>query len=211
MGGGKGTQTPSPEVTNALSSNINALTQIAGTEEGNAQTLFSLVEPGLVQSEDWAQQVMSGDPGAIMKALAPATQQISQATTGAIKNIENTTAPGGEKNLAIENAQTSEGAQIGSTAASAVANAPTMLANLASGGISESTGLANTAVGATGAATTAAGTMGSEQLQEQQIQAQNKGSGLGALVGLAGAGAEVGSSEIGANATKGLTDALAFA
>lgn len=207
--GSKGTTTPSTAVTDALTNNINALTQIAGTETTNAQTLFNLTEPGLVASENFAENLMSGNPQAVLTALAPATQQITQSTQGAIKNIETSTPPGGEKNLAIENAQASQGAQIGSTAANAVANAPAMLANLSGTGIGESISAAGTGVGALSAGSSAAGTLGSEQLQEQQIQAENKGSMLGAFTGLAGAGATVGGAEAGKKGTEALAAAVA--
>ena len=96
--------------------NSNALTKIAQQQEGNAQTLFSESNPGFQQAEQFNQTLASGDPYAISRAISPATQQISEATAGAKQNIMNNAPSGGEKTLALENADVSQGAQVGKAA-----------------------------------------------------------------------------------------------
>jgi hypothetical protein len=200
MGGGKGSSTPSPEVTSGLLQNENALTQIAQQQETNAQGLYSLTEPGLQTAENQYQTLAAGDPGAILRATAPATQQVTQATQGAKANILRTTPAGGEKNLALENADVAQGSQIGQIASGAVAGAPNALATLAGQGVGESISAAGTGISGLSSANQGLSSLGNMQIEEQQIQAQQKGSVLGAFSSLAGVGGELGSASILANA-----------
>src|SRR5208337_2255166 len=91
-----------------------------------------------------------------------------------------------EKNLALEQVEQQRGAAVGSTASQAYLNAPNALANLAGQGIQQSISSAGTGIGAYSAGTTALGTLGNQQLEEQQISAQQKGSSFGALSNLGG-------------------------
>src|SRR5271170_790849 len=90
-----------PSVTSGLQNNENQLLQIANQQNTNAQQLYSLTEPGLGTAESFYSKLASGDPMAIQQAIAPAAQQITQASEGATKNIMETTPAGGEKNLAL--------------------------------------------------------------------------------------------------------------
>ena len=192
MGGSGKNQTPSPEVTQGMLANQSALVKIAQQEAQQGQQLYSLTEPGLQTAETEYEALASGDPGAVLRFTSPATQQVSQATSAAKENILRTTPPGGEKNLALENADVAQGSQVGRIAAGAVTGAPNALASLAGQGISQSISAAGTGVGAYSAGTSALSSLGNMQLEEQQIQAQQKGGLLGSLTSLAQSGMEVG-------------------
>ena len=103
----------SSSVTGGIQQDASALTALAQQQGANANTLFNLTEPGMATAENFYQVLASGDPTAIARAIAPATQQISQATAGAKQNIMTNAPAGGEKNLALEQADVSQGAQVG--------------------------------------------------------------------------------------------------
>src|ERR1700675_2197481 len=137
--GGKGqSSNMDPAVQSGMLSNETAMVKLAQEQEGNAQKLFNLTEPGLVQSENYYETLSSGDPGAIMRAIAPGAQQVSEASAGAKSNIMANTPAGGEKNLALEMTNVNRGAQIGQMAAGSTLKAPDVLAKLAGQGIGES-------------------------------------------------------------------------
>ena len=69
-------------------------------------------------------------PRPIAAATAPATQQITQASTGAKQNILNNAPAGGEKNLALENVDVNQGAQVGKTASEGYLNSFNALGQL---------------------------------------------------------------------------------
>jgi hypothetical protein len=187
--------------------NETALTNIAGEQEANAQQLYNLTEPGLVQSENFYQSLASGDPAAIMRAIAPAAQQTAQATAGAKANILANDPAGGEKNLALEMTDVNRGAQIASSASGATLAAPNALGQLAGQGISLGQGAAGQATGALSSANTDLGNLQSLTFHGQQLQMQQKGQTLGAAGGLAGDATQLGSSKMGSEAMM----ALAFA
>jgi hypothetical protein len=121
------------------------LTALANQQGANAQSLFGASFPGFVTAENQAATLASGDPSAIARAIAPATQQVTQATAGAKQNIMNNAPAGGEKNLALEQADVSQGAQVGALASQGFNNSFNTLAQLAGQGVSQSqsgTGLA---------------------------------------------------------------------
>src|SRR6202034_1933091 len=103
----------SPQVQSAEVSNSDALTNIALQQNANSQQLFSEANPGFQTAENFYGAIGSGSPYAISTAAAPAVQQISQATAGAKQNILNTAPAGGEKHLALEQADLSQGAPVG--------------------------------------------------------------------------------------------------
>lgn len=164
---------------NSLVQNSDALTQLAQGQAANSNQLFGASFPGFGQAENFYQTLSTGDPNAIARATAPATQQIDLATAGAKQNIMNNAPAGGEKNLALEQANVQQGAQVGSTASNGFLNSFNALAQLAGQGVGESTGAAGAATGAFGQANT-----GYNQIV-QQGNAQ-KGSGLGLFGSLAG-------------------------
>jgi hypothetical protein len=208
--GGKNssTGTVSPQISQEMESNESALVNIAQGQATNAQQLYNLTEPGLVQSEDFYSKLASGDPAAIMQAIAPAAQQTAQAASGAKANIEANSPAGGEKNLALENVDVSRGAQIASSASGATLSAPNALGQIAGQGINAGISSAGQATGALNSANTDVGNLQSLTFQGQQLQMEQKGQTLGALGGLAGDATQLGTAGMGAGASKGMSDAM---
>jgi hypothetical protein len=191
---GKSSNGPSPQVQEGMLQNQTALTNIAQQQETNAQQLYGITEPGLVASEDFYEKLASGDPGAIMQAIAPAAEQTSQAAAGARSNIMSQTPAGGEKNLALEQTFINQGSQVAQAASGATLGAPNALGQLAGQGVGESISAANTGVSGLSAANSGLASLGQLQIQGQQVTAQEKGQTLGALGSLAGGGAAVGAA-----------------
>jgi len=180
MNKGSSTTAPSPQVTSGMTADQNALAALVNQQTQQSDQLFSLTEPGLVTAENYYQTLASGDPGAIMRAIAPQAQQTSQAAAGAKKNIMDNAPAGGEKNLALEQVDVNRGAQIAGSASGAVQAAPASLGKIAGQGIGESQTATGLASGALGQSLSGWSSLGGMQLQEQQIQAQEKGQQLGA-------------------------------
>jgi hypothetical protein len=197
MGGGKGSSGVSPAVQNSELDANSALTQIAQSQNQRGGQLFDASFPGFEKAENFYSTLSTGDPYAISRAIAPAAQQITQAADASKAQILRTGAPGGEKNLAIENVDVNRGAQIGSTASSGYLNSFNALAQLAGQGVNQSISSVGTGIGAYQAGTQAIGQLGNQQLQAQQLNAEEKGSTFGSLAGLggsvAGAAGEAGS------------------
>jgi hypothetical protein len=179
----------SPSVTSGITANADALTAIAQTQSNNSNQLFQESQPGFQQAESFEGSLASGDPYKIAAAISPATQKISQATAGAKANIMNNAPSGGEKNLALEQADVSQGAQVGGTATNAYLNSFNSLAQLASQGIGESTSAAGTGISGFGAANQGLSQVG-------QLQIEQKGAQLGALSSFGGDLAKVGAGFI---------------
>jgi hypothetical protein len=206
--GGSGNSNLSPEVQSGILSNETALTKLAQEQEGNAQKLFNLTEPGLVESENYYSTLAAGDPGAIMRAIAPGAQQVSEATSGAKSNIMANSPAGGEKNLALEMTDVNRGAQVGQMAAGATLKAPDALAKLAGQGIGESQNAAGIASSTYGSASSSLANLGSLNIQDQQLQMQQKGQSLGALGSLGSSAAGVAG---GIGESKGIDSLAALA
>lgn len=192
MGKGSSTGQVSPAVSQGMLNNESSLVQIAQQQNQNAQQLYGLTEPGLVQAEDFYQNLQSGDPAAIMKAIAPTAQAASQSAAGAKANIEANSPAGGEKNLALENVDVQRGAQISSAASGATLAAPNALGQLAGQGIGESQGASGQATQGLGAANQSLSSLQGLTFQGQQLQMEQKGQTLGALGGLAGDATQIG-------------------
>jgi hypothetical protein len=133
--------------------------------------------PGYAAATDFYTALSSGDPYAIARATAPANQAITAASTGAKQNILSNAPAGGEKNLALENVDVSQGAQVGKTASQGYLNSFNALGQLSQQGISASQGASGQAMSGYGAAT-----QGFGQVSEQALQ--QKGQTLGAYGGL---------------------------
>lgn len=183
-----------PAVQQGMLSNQSALVQIAQGQAKNAEQLYQLTEPGLITAEDFYSTLASGDPGAILRAISPGAQQVSEAATGARANIMANEPAGGEKNLALEQVDVGEGAQIGKMASGATVNAPNALAQLAGQGVGESISAAGTGISGYSAGSQTLASLGNLDIQEQQIQAEQKGNVLGSATGLAQTGMEVGTA-----------------
>jgi hypothetical protein len=176
---GKGNAGLQPAVTQGLQSNETALVNLAQTQNANSQSLFNESNPGFVSAENFYGSLASGDPTKIATAISPATQQIAQATAGAKANIMNNAPAGGEKNLALEQADVSQGAQVGQAATGSFLNSYNALATLAGQGTGESISAAGTGISGFGQANAGLGQLGNLQIQQ-------KGAQLGAFTGLAG-------------------------
>jgi hypothetical protein len=169
----------SPAVQQGELANSTALTQLAQQQAGNATQLFQSAFPGFQQAENFYGDLSTGDPSAIARAISPATQQIGAATAGAKANILNNAPAGGERNLAIEQADVNQGAQVGSTATSGYLNSFNALAQLAGQGVGQSTAAAGAGTSAYGTANQGLGQLGNQQIEQ-------KGAQLGAVGSLAG-------------------------
>ena len=77
MGGGKGGSGVSPEVSQGELANQSALVQIAQQQNQRAGQLFNESYPGFVKAEDFYQTLATGDPYAISRAIASASEQIT--------------------------------------------------------------------------------------------------------------------------------------
>lgn len=187
MGGGKGGDSGvSPEVQQGELANQSALTAIAQEQNKRAGQLFDTSFPGFQKAEDFYGVLSTGDPYAISRAISPAVQNITQQADAAKAQILRTAPPGGEKNLALEQVDVNRGAQIGNVASSAYTGSYNALANLAGQGIQQSISSVNSGIGAYSAGNQALGQLGSQQLEAQQINSQEKGGMFGALGSLGG-------------------------
>jgi len=169
-----------------------SLSGLLTQEQDQSQELFNLAFPGTEQASNFYQALASGSPNLIAAASAPATQQITQASTGAKQNILNNAPSGGEKNLALESVDVNQGAQVGQVASQGYLSAQNALAGLGQSGVGQSQGAASTAI----SAGQAAGNQWSNIVQQNM---QQKGASLGAFGGLAGDATSLGSAKIGAS------------
>ena len=179
----------SSDVQSGMLQNQNALVQLAQQQASRSGQLFNATFPGLQSAEQFYGSLASGSPYAISTATAPAVAQIAAATQGAKQNILNNAPAGGEKNLAIEQADVNQGAEVGKTATSAFLGAPNALASLAGQGVGESISSAGTAIGGYNSANNALGNLGNLQIQQ-------KGAQLGALTSLGSDAATLGAAFI---------------
>jgi len=143
-------------------------------------TLFNLALPGLEQAETYYSKVASGDPAALARANAPAIQQITEQSNAAKKNILQDNPRGGERNLALEEADITKGAQISNLTTGSYLGSFGSLAGL--GGQNVSQGTAATGVGLQGmnAAANQYGNL-------QQLANEQKSTQLGFWSSMAGA------------------------
>ena len=146
-------------------------------------TLFNLALPGLTQAEGYYGKLASGDPHALARANAPAVGAITKSTDQAKKNITENMPRGGERNLALEEADLSKGAQIGQLETGSYLSSFGSLAGLGGQNVGQGNQATGTGLqGMQGAA--------NQYGQMQQINAENKASTLGFFGSLAGAAGE---------------------
>lgn len=188
---GKGNVGVSPAVSNAELTDSNALVNIANQQNQRSAQLFNEAYPGFATAENFYSTLSTGDPFAISRAIAPAAQQINAASASAKANILANAPNGGEKNLALEQVDVNQGAQIGNTATQGYLGSFNALASLAGQGINQSTSAAGTGISSISAGTQALATLGSQQIQAQEFNAEEKGNTFGSLASLAGTAAEV--------------------
>jgi hypothetical protein len=199
----------SPQIQASETQDANALTTLATQQAGNSQTLFNESNPGFTSAENFYGSLASGDPTKIATAISPATQQIAQATAGAKANIMANSPAGGEKNLALEQADVSQGAEVGKAATGTFLNSFESLGKLAGQGTGDSISAAGTGISGFGASTSAFGQIGQQQVEQQQLQFQQKGQALGAFGSLGGDIASVIGSTSTAGGAAGLAAGLA--
>jgi hypothetical protein len=186
--------------------NETALTQIAQGQAANAEQLYKVAEPGFQTAESFYSDLATGDPGAIMRAISPAAQQVNQASAGAKENILATAPAGGEKNLALEMTDVNKGAQVGSLASSGYTGSFNALGQLAGQGVGESISAAGAGTGAYSAGSSSLAALGGLNLQDKQLQMEQKGQSLGGFGSLLNeVGSVAGSQQGGAS----LLDAFA--
>ncbi len=187
MGGSSKGGVPNSQIQAGELQNQNALTAIAQQSSQQGNQLFNASFPGFQTAENASSILASGDPAAISRLIAPATQQINSATAGSIQNIMQNAPAGGEKNLALEQANVAQGAQVGALASQGYTNSFNSLAQLAGHGI----GLGQ---GATGAGLSAYGqaNQGYSNMFNQNVE--SKGATLGAAGGVLGDAATVGAA-----------------
>ena len=176
-GGGKGGAPSNPQLEQSQTTVNNQLAQMLGQQGQQSQQLFNLAFPGMQQADQFYGALASGSPNLLAAVTAPAAQQIQQQTAGAKENILRTAPAGGEKNLAIENADVAQGAQLGALASQGYTSSFNALASLGGHGVSLGQGAAGTAISAGSAASQGYG-------QTIQENIQQKGQTLGAIGGL---------------------------
>lgn len=186
VGKGGDTNGVSPEIQQGELNNSNQLVALAQQQGANSQQLYNASFPGFQQAENFYSTIATGDPGKIAAATAPAVQQIDAATTSAKQNILNNSPNGGEKNLALEQADVARGAKVGDVTSQGYLNSFNALASLAGQGVGEGISSAGTGISGFNSANSGLGQIGQQQIQQQQLQQQAKGATLGAVGGLAG-------------------------
>jgi hypothetical protein len=186
MGGKGSTSGVDPSIQAGELANESQLVSLAKQQAGQSQQLFNLTEPGIASAEGFYGALASGSPTAIQTAIAPAAQQINQATQGAITNIEQNAPNGGEKNLAIETAKAQAGAEIGKVATQGYLGSFNALSGIESQGVGQSQSATGLALSGLNSATQVYGQVGQQQVENSQLAIQQKGQTLGAIGGLAG-------------------------
>lgn len=177
----KPSESASLQASQANLADVMASTGKQSAAEGS--TLFNLALPGLTQAESYYGKLASGDPHALARANAPAVEAITKQSGQQKKNIEQNMPRGGERNLALEEADLSKGAQIGNLETGSYLSSFGSLAGL--GGQNVGQGTSATSVGLQGMQGAA-----NQYGQMQQINAENKATSMGFIGSLAGAGAE---------------------
>lgn len=171
----------------------SALINLAQQSANQGASLFQAAMPGYRAATDFYTALSTGDPYALMRAISPATQQITAASTGAKQNILNNAPAGGEKNLALENVDVNQGAQVGKTASEGYLNSFNALGNLAQQGIGASQNATGQALSGYGSGIQGFGQVGQEATQQ-------KGATLGAIGSLGGDVATLGGGWLGGKA-----------
>lgn len=173
MGGGKGGGT-NEQLENSQAGVANQLTSLLGQQEGQSNQLFNLAFPGMQQADNFYSALASGSPNLLASVTAPAAQQVQQATAGAKQNILSTAPAGGERNLAIQQADVNQGAQVGALASQGYTGSFNALGQLGGQGIGLGQGAAGTAISAGSQANSAYSGLINEHMQQ-------KGATLGAV------------------------------
>jgi hypothetical protein len=157
----------------------------AGVKEGS--TLFNMSLPGLEQAQSYYGKLSSGDPNALARANAPAIQSITGQTNQQKQNILKDMPRGGERNLALEEADLSQGAQISNLTTGSYLQSFPSLAGLAGQNISQGTAATGTAQQGMNAAANQYGNLLQFNNEAKQTQLGAVSSLVGAAASFAGA------------------------
>jgi hypothetical protein len=172
----------SQSLQNSQTALANQMAATGAQSANEGATLFNMALPGLEQSESYYTKLASGDPAALARANAPAIQQIDSQSAAAKKNIVQDNPRGGERNLALEEADITKGAQTSNLTTGSYTSSFGSLAGL--GGQNVSQGNAATATGLQGMNASA-----NQFGQLGELQNQQKATQLGAYTSILGAGA----------------------
>jgi hypothetical protein len=162
----------------------NQMADTGAIQTAEGSTLFNMALPGLQQAESYYGTLASGDPNALARANAPAIQSISKATDSAKKNIMQDNPRGGERNLALEEADLSKGAQIGQLETGSFTSSFGSLAGLGGQNVGQGTGAQSSGMQGMNAA--------ANQYQNiQNTNAASKAQQVGMWSSVGGMGAEL--------------------
>ena len=187
---------PSQSSQNTQSSLVQEQNQIAQNQLSVEQQALNTSNQEQAQYQALTQPAVnfntalaSGDPTAIMTALAPQTAAFSQAKSQNAGQIYEQLPPGAARDYALAQNTMNSNNQVAQTEAAQVAQAPNTLASIGAGfgsnalqELGASLGFGNSAVSATNAAANANSNL-------MNVQEQSKSSTLGFLGQLVGAGA----------------------
>ena len=162
----------SQNVQDTMAANSTALTKIAQEQAGHGTQLFETAFPGFQTAEDFYRVAATGDPYNLARITAPAAQAVTKQADAAKKNILQNTAPGGTRNLALEEVEVNRGAQVGGMESQAYLNAFPSLAQLAGQGVNQSISAAGTGISGYGTANQGLASLGNLQIQSAQLQAE---------------------------------------
>jgi hypothetical protein len=172
------------------------LTSLYSQQEGQSSQLFNLAFPGMQQSENFYSALASGSPDLISKVIAPAAQQLQQQSAGAKQQIMSSAPAGGEKNLALEQVNVNQGAQLGALASQGYTGSFNALAEMGGRGVGLSQSGAQTAISAANSANSTYSNLWQEHTQDKgATMSMFGGLGSSAMSGIgAGLGAAAGGS-----------------
>lgn len=157
---------------------------IAQRADSRATKLFDETEPGLGMAEKYYQALASGDPEAIFRAIAPATEQINAQSAAAKERITAEMPRGGEQRLALENNEIAKSSAVGRTATQAFTSAFPSLAQLAGTGVGLSLNEISNAIASFSGASKSTDSL-------MQADASGKAATMGFMGSLAGGAASI--------------------
>lgn len=178
---------PSGESQQLQASQSALANQMAATGRQSAaqgSTLFNLALPGLTSAESYYGKLSTGDPNALARANAPAVQQIGEQSNQAKANILRDMPRGGERNLALEEANLGKYGQISNLETGSFLQSFPSLASLGGQNVGQGTSATATGLQGMNAAANQYGNL-------QQLDMQQKGQQLGFITSLTGAAASI--------------------
>lgn len=175
---------PSKQDTNTQRDIAQQQINLAQQANTRSQKLFDLTEPGLESAESYYKALASGDPMAIFRAIAPATEQINQQSAAAKERITSEMPRGGEQRLALENNEIAKSSAVGRLATQSYTSAFPSLAQLAGTGIGLSLNEVSNAIASFSGASKATDSV-------MQADASSKAATMGFLGSMTGGAASI--------------------